>query len=344
MGEGFDMDSLKSDIAGKSGDSESINMPYIGTEQEVKEQIEADEQLEKENKKQDDNSDDSEVSTSANNYYCESCKTSYYTNNPLATYCIYCGGANVVPTSANLFDGYEVIPFVKTYEDAYSIIKKDVRFNPLVPFSYRGKNIKRKIRRVFLPCTLYSLDVDGDVSFLGRDGIAKVQGMPIQTFESGFDVHFEFSHFLSSRYSKLTDAIISNINDYDYLKAVPFEIDQVKDIYCIFDDIKADDSLNESKQKVSKYALGVVKKNVPHEQKKLNNNKVSINTLSTRNILLPAYMLNLNYNGKEYLILINGQTGKAVINLPIGRSSVVVFSIVIFIIIFLISILVASIL
>ncbi len=337
MGEGFDMDTIKPEV--DEDKEENINLPYIGTEKEVEEQKEADEKIENEKPKEEDSES---VENATNNYYCESCKTSYYTNNPLATYCIYCGGANVVPTSANTFSDYEVIPFIKTYEDAYSIIKKSVRFNPLVPFSYRGKNIKRKIRRVFLPCTLYSIDVDGNVYFLGKDNLVK--GVPAQVFESQFDVHFEFSHFLSSRYSKLTDSIISNINDYDYLKALPFDLNEVKDIYCIFDDINSDENLEASKEKASKHALNVVKKNVPHELKKLKEDKLSINILSTRNILVPAYMLNLNYNGKEYLILINGQTGKSVVNLPIGRSSVIAFSIVVFIIILLISILVAIIL
>ena len=333
MGEGFEMDSYEP-IKEDKDEPNVDTLPGLGTDSEKKEEEEENNTVAEENT--------SDEISSPKAYMCNDCKTTFLASEAdLASYCIYCGGRNISTTSETSYEDYKVVPFAINMDEAFKVFRKKIGLNPLVPFSYRSPSVKNKMRKVLIPCTLYHIDADGEVTFLGADKIAKVQGVPMQTFESNYDAHFEYSQLLSSGYSKLGDDVISNINDYDFLKEVSFNTKSLRDIYCIYRDIDEKTGVENVKQKITKHSVGIVRSNVGHDLKKLKENRLSINFLSTRHFFIPAYMLNLNYKGKEYLILINGQTGKSVINVPISSGSIAAFSIVTFIAIFLLSILIA---
>ena len=59
--------------------------------------------------------------------------------------------------------------------------------------------------------------------------------------------------------------------------------------------------------------------------KKLKSDKTSINFENTRKVLVPIYLLNVVYKGKDYTYIMNGQNGKSYINLPIGKFETILF-------------------
>ena len=48
--------------------------------------------------------------------------------------------------------------------------------------------------------------------------------------------------------------------------------------------------------------------------------------------MLPVFMVNIKYRDKMYTFAMNGQTGKIVGDLPLGRKEVILWSILIFVI------------
>jgi hypothetical protein len=95
-------------------------------------------------------------------------------------------------------------------------------------------------------------------------------------------------------------------------------------------------------EKTIKYSVNVVRGNVGHELKKVNKNEITPNIKSFKNVAIPIYYLSINYKGKDYRFIMNGQSGESYIDLPISGLSIAIFSFVVVLIVFLLCFLVAS--
>lgn len=270
-------------------------------------------------------------------FICGDCHTTFSTINEAAgSHCLYCGGNKVTPTSDKSFQEYFVVPFVDTLKDAVDIYKKKIRLNPLIPFSFRGKNILNSMRKIYVPCTLYDISVGGSIVFLGADKISNVKGAPTQKFEILYSTSFAYDNLLAGNYSKMGDEIISAIQNYNFASMTPFQPDSVQDSFLIASDIENNTLTEKVQDKVNKHCVSIVRGNVNHELKKVSTNNMVLSITSAKSLLIPMYFLNLKYKGKHYIFVMNGQTGEAIVDLPIGVSSVVVFSILTFAVIFLV--------
>ena len=54
-------------------------------------------------------------------------------------------------------------------------------------------------------------------------------------------------------------------------------------------------------------------------------------------LMLPVWMVSVNYKGKGYIFAMNGQTGKIVGNIPIGVKESVLWSILLFVVFFIVT-------
>ena len=55
--------------------------------------------------------------------------------------------------------------------------------------------------------------------------------------------------------------------------------------------------------------------------------------------MMPVWMMNFNYEGKDYLYAMNGQTGKNYGELPLDKKKLALFGVILFIALLLLSIL-----
>ena len=274
-------------------------------------------------------------------YECPKCHTSFSTASSSVTYCVYCGANGVTATGEKSLSEYYAIPFSKTFEDAYSVYKKKASKNPLIPFSFHNKNVKNRIRRLYVPATLFNIIVEGNVTFLGADKINNVKGSPMQTFESLYDTHFDYLNVLSSNYSVVPDDIMSNLGNMNYSVLKEFNSIPLNDSFFINENIDRSRTSEVVQQKILKYCVSIVRGNVKHELRKLSTNNMVLGISSSVPVFIPIYLISFNYKGKEYFFIMNGQTGESIVEFPICSSSIAVFSIIAFIVIFLLCCLIA---
>lgn len=271
-------------------------------------------------------------------YVCQDCYTSFSAMN--AVNCAYCGGSRLEEGVGNPSQKISLVPFAYNINDAYNVFKKKFR-NPLVPFTFRSKRIKRLIKKLYVPCTLYNFEVEGKVNFFGMDKVSNVQGAPAQTFESQFDTHFDFKNLLMSHFSKLSDEVLSNVNDYQFY-ATDGTASIIEDASLIDGDIDTKKTFAVVQQKLMNHCLNTVRGNVEHERKKLNKNEMKVNVIGKSEIYVPVYLLNIKHEGKDNLFILNGQTGEILGDPPISMVSIVIFSILVFLIIFGVACLIAT--
>lgn len=274
-----------------------------------------------------------DMTNAINSYTCPRCKAVFSTNNSaLSGYCIYCDTRAPQNIGGKVYPDSFVLPFVKTVAHAKSEFKHRTRWNPFIPFSFRGNKLFRRMRKLYLVCTLCDFEVTGNITFLCSDRVTNVKGAPSQGFESMYSTSFQYDNILTSNFAKLDDSLISAINNYNYNVLQPFT--GVTDAVLLTGDMERDDIVAHIQDKISKHAIGTVRSNVNHTLKKVGENKLAIRPASVRTVLVPVYYLNLPFNGKNHFFLMNGQTGETVFEVPMSGLSIAVFSIVTWLVIF----------
>ena len=276
-------------------------------------------------------------------FICPKCHMSFCTLNKMgATRCFYCGSTGLQKVADTPFVDLKLVPFMDTLKDAGETYKKQIRFNPLIPFSFRNKKNLKRMRKIFIQCSLFDIVTEGNVSFLGADKISNVKGAPMHTFDCMYSTQFEYKNLLCSNSSLIRDNIISSINNYNYSMMRDFDENMLGDSCLIAGDLNPDAITNTMSEKTIKYSVNVVRGNVGHELKKVNKNEITPNIKSFKNVAIPIYYLSINYKGKDYRFIMNGQSGESYIDLPISGLSIGIFSFVVVLVVFLLCFLVAS--
>lgn len=263
-------------------------------------------------------------------YTCSVCHTTFNSANSALKNCIFCGESQISQVDLERSDQYSYLPFSVSLEEAYDLYKKQIRYNVLVPFAFRGKKILKKIQKAYIPCSLYNMSIEGNAFFYGSDQIKNVRNVPKLIFDCKYSTHFDYFNLLISNYAKIDDIALSNINDYDYTSMTDFDSIMTKDSYLIAGDLDITEVTEKVQEKVMKHCVGIVRGSVGHELKKLYDNQMKLGISSTKSVLVPVYFINFRYQGQEYLFLVNGQTKKMIIDLPISVWNLVLFCMICF--------------
>lgn len=268
-------------------------------------------------------------------YTCSSCgckfsASSYY---PISS-CIFCGSVQITKVDNLNIDNLYMLPFVDTANDAKKDYKKKVLLNPLIPFVFKKSQTIKKIRKVYIPCMLYDIDVSGPISFTAADKIKNVKAAPVQAFETGFTTNFNFTNLANCSFSLISDEMFDSINTYNFSVLQEFNSNYLRDAFYFCHNEDKELNLTKIKDRITKYSTSIVRDNVNHQLKKVKKNSMSINVKKSCEVLVPMYILNVKYNNKIYTYVMNGQTGKSTIDVAFEKKNIVLFGLVLFIVIF----------
>ena len=99
-------------------------------------------------------------------------------------------------------------------------------------------------------------------------------------------------------------------------------------------DVKEEDGLKRASERTLDTAVSLVKETIHHQTKTVTNNGILIKPKQIHYIMLPVWMVNIQYNNKSYTFAMNGQTGKIIGNIPIGIKETIIWFIIIFVTLF----------
>jgi len=258
--------------------------------------------------------------------------------------CIFCGSSNLTFVEDILkIRDLNIIPFQKTREDAVKDYKKKVFFNPIVPFCFKSKKTISNLRKVYLASNLYSVKLAGPVKFVAVDNEkapnqkGKVEKKKYEVF---FTANFDYRNLFSNNFSKIDDRLFREIVDYDGNGLRPYENGDLADSFLLLGDLNRDEAVNKIQNATMKNALSLMRDNVKHELKKVDSNNLGFSLTEEKNLLVPVYLLNVTYKGKNYVYLMNGVNGKSRIDLCFGIVELVLCALVLFAIFFAFSFLI----
>ncbi len=275
-------------------------------------------------------------------YTCSFCHTTFNTSNSSLKTCVFCGRKILSQEKVNVPNNYTYLPFIIPIGIVLKNYKKQTHKNLLLPNSFRGKEIIKKIKKLYVPCSLYNMSIDGSITFLGSDTVNNIKSSPRQTFECLYSTHFDSKNLLVSNFTRINDLLISNINDYDFTKMIPVDSVMTMDNCLIERNMDQTELLEKVQDKFLKQCIGFVRDNVGHDMKKISDNKMNVSVSSLQSVFIPIYYYNVNYNGREYYVIVNGQTGKMIVDVPLSKKKLLILSILCFILFVLVGFLITN--
>ena len=260
-------------------------------------------------------------------YSCPSCGAELICDaSTAATSCPYCGNPTVVPGqfSGALKPDF-VLPFKLSKEDAVAALKNHYKGKPLLPKAFTNGNHIEEVKGVYVPFWMFdgqaegTVDYEGHITHVYESGDYEITETEHYDVRRGGSIAFEKVPVDAS--SKMPDDHMDSIEPYNYKDLRAFSTAYLPGFLADKFDVSAD----KSRERADVRCLGSLKKALQGtvtgyatcfprgEHADIQRGKVHY-------ALLPVWLLNTKWQGKDFLFAMNGQTGKLVGDLPVDKG------------------------
>lgn len=260
-------------------------------------------------------------------YNCPSCGAELICDSTTAaTSCPYCGNPTIVPGqfSGVLKPDY-VLPFKLDKDAAIKALKEHYQGKRFLPKSFTDKNHIEEIKGVYVPFWLYDGVADADLRFEATRSMTHREGQYNVTTTEHFMVRragsIAFENVPVDASSKMPDDHMDSIEPYDYADLKPFSTAYLPGYLADKYDQTADECAARADERCKTSVVGAVSSTVMGYESVLPvGENVSLHRGKVKYALMPVWLLNTKWNGKDFLFAMNGQTGKLVGDLPVDKG------------------------
>jgi len=271
-------------------------------------------------------------------YRCKYCGATLLTfDSTAATFCNYCGQESMLEDKLlKINEPDYIIPFKITKEQCLEIIKKKLSKNIIIP-NYMKKNIVLdKVHAIYMPYAVYNFSKNGIATSSGKKFYKRRGNYDYYkdyVVKTDIDVKIEgISYDLAS---KFYDQYSYAIAPFDFNEAIPFSANYISGFYANCKDVDYLIYSNEAYDKAKKYVNLQLKKRKEYKTYGCINPNISLFRNEENIGMFPVYFLSFKNKEKICYAVINGQTGKIAIDLPIDVKKFILFSSIVSIIVFL---------
>lgn len=258
-------------------------------------------------------------------YSCPSCGAELICDaSTAATSCPYCGNPSVVPGqfSGTLRPDF-VIPFKLNKKEAIAALKQHYNKKPFLPKSFSRENHLQEIRGIYVPFWLFDGEAEGDAQYAAtrsrtyRSGDQEItETEHYQVYRAG-SVAFEKVPVDAS--SKMPDDHMDSIEPFDYGEIKPFSTAYLPGYLADRYDVTVEQSRERADQRCVSTLTSALRSTVQgYDSCVPTGGSTTLRRGKVHYALLPVWILNTKWDGKEFLFAMNGQTGKLVGDLPMS--------------------------
>ncbi len=260
-------------------------------------------------------------------YVCPSCGGEIITNETLAsTVCPYCSN-NVILTDklSGILKPDLVIPFKKDKKEAEALFRDALKGKRYLNRAFRDEGHIEEIKGVYVPVWLFSSKADSSITY---------RAVTTTTWMDRNFMYTKTSHYLLERAGtiefdkipvdgskSLNDDLFESLSPYDFSEAVDFKTAYLSGFLADRYDVTSDESKPRATERAKASLERCIRSTITGYtglEKKTDN--ISLKDGECRYALLPVWLLNTKWNGKDYLFGVNGQTGKFVGDLPFDKK------------------------
>ena len=274
-------------------------------------------------------------------YNCTTCGAELLCDDTTAaTSCPYCGNPTVIPGKFSGVDRPDyVIPFKVDKKQAVNAFKDYYKGRKLLPGSFASDNHIEEIKGVYVPFWMFTGEVEGSARYEAYKDDTRRAGNEEIIKRSHYDVlrdgsmRFEKIPVDASR--NMPDDLMDSIEPFDYKELRPFAMEYMPGYLAN----KYDVSKEESRKRAEDRAVGSFRSALRDSVKNYSSVSVRQQNEKTHSEktdygMLPVWLLSTNWQGKNYIFAMNGQSGKMIGDLPVSKGKLAAWVIGIFAVIF----------
>jgi uncharacterized Zn finger protein (UPF0148 family) len=259
-------------------------------------------------------------------YLCPSCGAELFCEETTAaTSCPYCGNPTIVPGQfAGTLKPDYIIPFELDKAAAIEGLKKHYKGKKFLPKAFKEENHIQEIKGLYVPFWLFDGEADADMEFEATRSHSHIEGDEEVTITEHYRVRragtVPFEKIPVDASTKMPDAHMDSIEPFGYEKLKPFSTAYLPGFLADKYDVSAADSAQRADQRASNTAVSILtaSASVGYQTCVPVHQDVRLRRGGVKYALLPVWMLNTKWKGKDFLFAMNGQTGKMVGNLPVS--------------------------
>ena len=258
-------------------------------------------------------------------YGCPSCGAPLICEeSTAAASCPYCGNPTVVPGqfSGALRPDF-IVPFKLSKEEAVKALKSHYKGKFFLPKSFISENHVQEIRGIYVPFWMFDGEAEGDAHYEATRSRTYRSGDYEITETKHYDVYragtVTFEKVPVDASSKMPDGHMDSIEPYDYKELKPFSTAYLPGFLAD----KFDVTVEQSRQRADQRCEGTLASALRGTVKRydlciLRDSSVHLRRGKVHYALMPVWMLNTKWHGKDFIFAMNGQTGKLVGDLPVS--------------------------
>lgn len=257
-------------------------------------------------------------------YGCPSCGAQLICDDTTAaTSCPYCGNPTVVPGQfAGMLRPDYVLPFRLDKQAAKTALKRYYKSKRFLPKSFSADNHIEEIKGIYVPFWLFDGVCHADFIFKGTKSHSHTKRNERVTITEHYKIvrggHVTFEKVPVDGSTKMPDAHMDAIEPYDYTELVPFSSAYLPGFLADKYDVEADICCQRANERVRASAKDAMTATVTgYAGLTSESENISIKKGAVKYALMPVWMLNTKWNGKDFLFAMNGQTGKLIGDLPV---------------------------
>ena len=258
-------------------------------------------------------------------YGCPSCGAELICDETTAaTSCPYCGNPTVVPGqfSGQLRPDF-IIPFKLSKEDAVRALKGHYKGKFFLPKSFTQENHVQEIQGIYVPFWMFDGEAEGDARYAATRSHTYRSGDYEITETEHYDIYragsISFEKIPADASSKMPDDHMDSIEPYDYQELKPFSTAYLPGFLADKFDVTVEQCRQRADQRCEGTLSATLRDTVTgYHTCTLIHDSVNLKRGKVHYALMPVWMLNTKWKGKDFLFAMNGQTGKLVGDLPVS--------------------------
>ena len=277
-------------------------------------------------------------------YTCQSCGAEVIADKTTAaTFCIYCHNPVVLSNRlTGAFKPDKVIPFKIAEEEAENRFFQFCGKKHFLPKTFISAARLDKIKGVYYPYWMVDSLKDGEMYATAKKirkwTVGDTEYTETKTFRVKRAGTIDFKDFphpaLTGEHSKA----LKYVNPYDDKDFRNFTMAYLSGFLAEKRDTERADVQADVDNELLDYSKRIYRDSVTGYDSVIVDS-VNVKTLKEnwQYAMMPVWMMNFNYEGKDYLYAMNGQTGKNYGELPINKGKLAAFGVILFIILLLLS-------
>lgn len=260
-------------------------------------------------------------------YTCPSCGAELICEETTAAAsCPYCGNNAIVPGQfkGTLKPDY-VIPFKLSKEQAVQALKGHYGKKIFLPKAFSDDNHLEEVKGIYVPFWLMDGEADADYAFHGTRSHIRREGDYRVTTTEHYHVRragtVAFARVPVDASKKMPDAYMDALEPFDYSELKPFSTAYLPGFLADKYDVSAEESMARGETRCRNSAEAAMRADVlGYETLTPLGGQVRLRRGKVHYALMPVWTLHTKWKGKDYLFMMNGQSGKMVGDLPISMG------------------------